>query len=289
MNGVRTSLATPGWAVDPMAEPVVHTVVEVVDEIPEVVTLRVVPTHGEPPVFRPGQVGMVGAFGVGEAAISISSPPTETTFHEYTIRRGGAITGALHRLRRGDQLWVRGPFGTPWDLDHDGDVLVAAGGIGLAPLRSAIYDLLGRRWRYGRIALVVGARRVDDLLYRSEYDRWSAAGVEVFPTIDRPAPAWDGRVGLVPQTVAEVLADAGIDTLRLHALVCGPDVMMRLTAEALIANGTAPGQVQLTLERNMQCGVGRCGHCQLGGLIVCRDGPVVRYPSVASELAIEEW
>lgn len=273
----------------PIAEPIVHTVVDAIDEIPEVVTLRVVPVAGEPRPFRPAQIGMVGAFGIGEAAISISSPPSQTAYHEYTIRRSGAITTALTGLRAGDQLWVRGPFGVPWDLDHDGDVVIAAGGIGLAPLRSAVYHLLKHRWRYGRIALVVGARRPDDLLYRSEFDRWRAAGVEIFPTIDRTMPNWDGRVGLVPEVVAEVLAEASLDTRRLHALICGPDIMMRLTADALVANGTAPERIQLTLERNMQCGIGRCGHCQLGGLIVCRDGPVVRYPRVAAAMRIPEW
>ena len=275
--------------VDHMAEPIVHTVVAVVEEVPEVVTLRVRPAVGEPRTFLPAQVGMVGAFGIGEAAISISSSPSHTEFHEYTIRRAGAITTALTGLRPGDQLWVRGPFGTSWDLDHDGDVVIAAGGIGLAPLRSAVYHLLAHRWRYGRIVLVVGAPRAEDLLYRSEYARWAAAGVEVFATIDDPEPGWDGRVGLVPAVVAEVLADAKLDTRRLHALTCGPDIMMRLTADALVANGMSPERIQLTMERNMQCGVGRCGHCQLGGLIVCRDGPVVRYPQVASSMRIPEW
>ncbi len=269
--------------VDPLLEPNVQRVVAVVDEIPDVVTLRVVPVEGRPFGFLPAQVSMVGAFGVGEAAISISSPPTETTFHEYTIRRAGAITSALTRLRPGDQLWVRGPFGVPWDLDLDGrDVVIAAGGIGLAPLRSAVYRVIEQRARYRRVVLVVGARSASLLLYAGAYDAWRDRGIEVVTTVDVADPGWDGRVGFVPAVVEELDLDAG----NTSALLCGPDVMMRLTADGLVARGVPAEEVQLTLERNMQCGNGLCGHCQLGGLIVCRDGPVVRYPAVAPEFAV---
>ena len=155
--------ATPTF--DPLLVPQVHDVTAVIQEIPNVVTIRCAPVEGEPFDFLPAQIGMVGAFGIGEAAISISSPVTESTFHEYTIRRAGAITSALTRLRPGDQFWVRGPFGTPWDLDLDGrDVVIAAGGIGLAPLRSAVYALLKYRERYGSVTLVVGARGSAHLL-----------------------------------------------------------------------------------------------------------------------------
>lgn len=271
---------------DPMREPSVHVVTDVIDEIDDVVTIRSTPVDGVPHPFRPAQVSMVGAFGVGEAAISISSRPSVEEYREHTIRRAGAITSALTRMRPGDHFWVRGPFGAPWQLDLDGDDLViAAGGIGLAPLRSAVYEVVDHRERFGRVVLVVGARRAADLLYRREYAGWRARGLEVVETIDRPERGWRGAVGFVHEVVDEVVGDAR----RTHAAICGPDVMMRSTAEVLVDAGVEVGRIQLTLERNMQCGTGRCGHCQLGGLLVCRDGPVVPYPRVRTALSIAEW
>jgi NAD(P)H-flavin reductase len=276
-------------AVDPLLVPQVHEVLATRPELPGVVTLRVAPL-GEPPrPFRPAQIGMVGAFGIGEAAISISSATTDRAAHEYTIRRAGAITTALTRLAPGDQLWVRGPFGTPWDLDLDGrDVLIAAGGLGAAPLRSAIHELLRHRARFGEVVVVIGARSPELLLYAGEYASWRSGGIRVVATIDRAADGWGGRVGFVPDVVAAVHGELGLDPARTSALVCGPDVMMRLVAEVLVGGGVPADQVQLTLERNMQCGNGLCGHCQLGPTIVCRDGPVVRYPAVADALAVAE-
>ncbi|MGE0137653.1 MAG: FAD/NAD(P)-binding protein [Ilumatobacteraceae bacterium] len=274
---------------DPLLEPQIHEVLARRDEIPGVVTLRVAPL-GEPPrSFLPAQIGMVGAFGIGEAALSISSAITDRTAHEYTIRRAGAITTALTRLQPGEQLWVRGPFGEPWDLALEGrDVVIAAGGLGLAPLRPAIYELLRRRDRLGEVVVVIGARSPELLLYATAYPSWRAGGIRVVATIDRAADGWGGRVGFVPDVVDAVSHELHLEPDRTSALVCGPDVMMQLVAEVLIGRGVAADDVQLTLERNMQCGNGLCGHCQLGPLIVCRDGPVVRYPMVADVLGVEE-
>lgn len=270
---------------DPLLEPRVHVVHDVVAEIADVVTLRVAPVDGRPAPFLPAQIGMVGAFGIGEAAISISSSPSETRFHEYTIRRAGAITGALTSMAPGDQFWVRGPFGRPWDLEAGRrDVLIVAGGIGLAPLRSAIYAVAEQRRLYGRVVVAIGAQQSSALLYSGEYDSWRARGLDVSTIIDVDEPGWDGPVGFVPQLVAEL----EFDPLRTDVMMCGPDVMMRATASALVDRGVPAEQIQLTLERNMQCGNGLCGHCQLGGLLVCRDGPVVRYPLVAASLAVQE-
>jgi NAD(P)H-flavin reductase len=271
--------------IDPLLVPRVHEVVAIIDEIPEVVTIRCVPVDGEPFPFQPAQIGMVGAFGIGEAAISISSPATESRFHEYTIRRAGAITGALTRMRPGDQFWVRGPFGAPWDLDLDGrEIMLVAGGIGLAPLRSAVYAVIKQRERYGKATLIVGARSSRLLLYQNDYELWREHGLAVFATIDEPEPDWSGRVGFVPSVIDEL----GIGGASTSALICGPDIMMTLAADELIGAGVPPEQVQLTLERNMQCGNDLCGHCQLGPLVVCRDGPVVRYPTVSSSLMAKE-
>jgi anaerobic sulfite reductase subunit B len=276
-------------SVDPLLVPQVHEVLATRAEIPGVVTLRVAPL-GEPTrPFLPAQIGMVGAFGIGEAAISISSATTDRAAHEYTIRRAGAITTALTRLQPGDQLWVRGPFGVPWDLDLAGrDVVIAAGGLGVAPLRSAIYEILRHRDRFGEVVAVIGGRSPELLLFADEYAAWRAGGIRIAATIDRAADGWGGRVGFVPQVVGTVSAELGLDPRNTSALVCGPDIMMQLVAEALVDRGVPADQVQLTLERNMQCGNGLCGHCQLGSLIVCRDGPVVRWPTVAGSLTVPE-
>lgn len=276
-------------SIDPLLVPQVHEVLETRTEIPGVVTLRVAPLDEPPRPFLPAQIGMVGAFGVGEAAISISSAITDRDAHEYTIRRAGAITTALTRLQPGDQLWVRGPFGVPWDLELDGrDVIVAAGGLGVAPLRSAIYELLRHRERFGQVVAVIGARSPELLLYADEYASWRNRGIRIVPTIDRAADGWGGRVGFVHDVVDRVRSELHLDPARTSALVCGPDVMMSCVAGALLRRGVPGEQIQLTLERNMQCGNGLCGHCQLGSLIVCRDGPVVRYPMVADALTAPE-
>jgi NAD(P)H-flavin reductase len=261
-----------------------HVVLDVIDEVPDVVTIRARPLVGAPPTFLPAQVSMVGAFGIGEAAISISSSVAERRFHDYTIRLAGAITGALTSMRPGDQFWTRGPFGSPWQLDGGGHIVIAAGGLGLAPLRSAVYAVLDERRRFSRVTLVVGARQASQLLYAREYDEWRRRGLDVIATIDRPEAGWSGSTGFVPEVVARLdLGDDGVT-----ALLCGPDVMMRLTADALVDRRVPAERIQLTLERNMQCGNGWCGHCQLGHLIVCRDGPVVRYSDVAGLLSVGE-
>jgi NAD(P)H-flavin reductase len=279
--------STTEAAADPMVEPRIHVVRSVRPETPGVITLDVVPVESAPTPFLPAQVSMLGAFGIGEAAISISSSTAITDHHEYTIRRAGAITTALCELRPGDQFTIRGPFGRPWNLDAlRGDVVIAAGGIGLAPLRSAVYALLDAAHEQPdrRVVLVVGARHSEDLLYAGEYDDWRARGLDVVTTIDTTEAGWSGRVGLIP----DVVATLDIDWPNAAALLCGPDIMMRLSADRLIDLGMAPGAIQLTLERNMQCATGRCGHCQLGPVLVCRDGPVVTYPEIADALRVRE-
>jgi NAD(P)H-flavin reductase len=274
-----------GISGDAMVEPRIHVVRSITPETPGVVTLDVVPVDGAPAAFLPAQVGMLGAFGVGEVPISISSASAVADHHEYTIRRAGAVTTALCDLRPGAQLAIRGPFGKPWDLGALSDeIVIAAGGIGLAPLRSAVYALLdttpARPRR--RATLVVGARHSEDLLYAGEYDQWRARGLDVVTTIDVAEHGWSGKVGLIP----DVVASLDLDWPNAAALVCGPDIMMRLTADRLIDLGVASGAIQLTLERNMQCATGRCGHCQLGPVLVCRDGPVVTYPEIADAMRV---
>jgi NAD(P)H-flavin reductase len=188
----------------------------------------------------------------------------------------GAVTRALHAAQPGSLIGVRGPFGTSWDVASAAgrDVVIVAGGIGLAPLRPVVLSALADRSRYGRIVLLTGARTPGDLLYADDLERWRRDGVEVAVTVDRADSGWSGEVGLV----TALIEPAGL----------APDVMMRFTADALAARGIPASQIWVSLERNMRCGVGWCGHCQLGPLLVCRDGPVVSYDRAAALMTVRE-
>ncbi len=258
-------------------------------ELADVVTLGVEPDTDAGARFRPGQFNMLSAFGVGEAAISVSSRPGDNLVG-HTIRDVGPVTHALALARVGDVVGVRGPFGTDWGVgpgpgpdgspgDDGGDVVVVAGGIGLAPLRGAI-DLLAEGRRPGSTTVLVGARSPDQVLFADDLARWSRAGVQVEVTVDVPGPGWTGPVGVV----TGLLDRTRFDPTGAVALVCGPEIMIRFTARALMARGVDPDRIRVSLERNMQCGLGWCGHCQLGPLLLCRDGPVVPYAGVVETL-----
>jgi NAD(P)H-flavin reductase len=229
---------------------------------------------------------MLAAGGAGEVPISISGDPAARVPLRQTIRVVGLATRAICDSRPGDVLGVRGPFGRPWPVaDAEGaDVVVAAGGIGLAPLRPAILQLLAHRERYGRVVLLYGARSPDQILFPGELEAWAARGLDVAVTVDAAGPEWLGRVGVVTRLVRR----ATFDPPSAVALLCGPEVMMRFTAAALTERGVGPDRVHASMERNMQCGVGRCGHCQLGPTLVCRDGPVYRWSELAPWLAVRE-
>jgi NAD(P)H-flavin reductase len=181
---------------------------------------------------------------------------------------------------------VRGPYGTGWDVGvgEGGDVVLVAGGIGLAPLRPAMLELLRHRHRYGRLVLLYGTRSPEDLLYTDELKRWENLGVEILITVDYGTTSWTGRVGLVTTLIAR----AGFDPRSTLALVCGPEIMMRFTATALVERGVSPDKIRVSLERNMRCGVGLCGHCQYRELFVCIDGPVLPFARVAGLLGTRE-
>jgi anaerobic sulfite reductase subunit B len=272
--------------VDPLLVPVPHRLLDIVDELDDVRTLLVAPFHGAPQRFEPAQCGMIGLPGLGEVPISISSDPDELGFHGYTIRRVGPITAALLALRPGDPLIVRGPFGNAWPTAaaEGGDVLVVGGGIGVAPLRSLVLRLAAHRERFGRVELVVGARTADRQLFGGEYERWRSLGIGLHATVDIGSPDWDGHVGLVTDLV-EPLDLRWPDTT---AFVCGPDEMMHHVADQLVDLDVDPTRIQLTLERNMKCGNALCGHCQLGPMVVCRDGPVVSYATIGRYHRIKE-
>lgn len=251
----------------------------------DTVTLTLEPVDGVPLAFEAGQFTMLTAYGAGEVPISISGAPGEALL-EHTIRDVGGVTRVLARTTPGDVLGVRGPLGVGWQAEDvgGGDLVVVAGGIGLAPVRPAVLQALAARVPCARIVVLVGARTPADLLYVDELETWRRSGVDVDVTVDRADASWGGRVGLV--TV--LLEAARFDPSRALALVCGPEVMMRHVARALVARGVPAHRVRLSMERNMKCGVGLCGHCQLREFLLCVDGPVLEYDRLASLLAVPE-
>lgn len=264
-----------------------YRVVERVQELADTATLVLEPL--DPPLgpMRPGQFLMLWAFGVGEVPISLAGLPDDAGRITHTIRAVGAVTRALVAAQPGDVLGVRGPFGTPWDLDVAAgrDLLVVAGGIGLAPLRPVVLAALADRDRYGRVVLLVGTRSPDLLLYADELHDWRARfDLDVLVTVDAAPPTWRGEVGVV----TGLLPRAGVDPARTTAFVCGPEIMMRLTARALLAHGVDPAAIQVSLERNMACAVAQCGHCQIGPVFVCREGPVFPWDRAAALLEVRE-
>ncbi|MGO8960462.1 MAG: FAD/NAD(P)-binding protein [Streptosporangiaceae bacterium] len=254
-------------------------------ETHDTVSLTLEPAAEPIGAFRPGQFTMLYAFGVGEIPISVSGPAGQPVLIQ-TIRAVGAVSRALCAAGPGDLVGVRGPFGTSWDQgDATGqDLLLVAGGIGLAPLRPALLAALADRPRYRRIIVLAGARSPAELLFDGELPDWRDQGAEVSVIVDKADARWTGNVGVVTQLIGQ----AALDPPHTTALICGPEVMMRLTARSLLAAGLIAARIRLSLERNMQCGVAVCGHCQLGPLLLCRDGPVVSYPVAESLLAVRE-
>ena len=265
--------------------PARYQVTERLAETYDTVTLDLRPVDQPIRTPQPGQFTMLYAPGIGEVPVSVSGTGTGGVLVQ-TVRAVGAVTRALCGRGPGQLVGVRGPYGTHWDVSSaaGGDLLVVAGGIGLAPLRGALLAALGQRDRYRRVVVLIGARSPEELVFGHELKQWRAAGAEVEVTVDRATAGWAGQVGVVTQ----LLPRADIDAARTTALVCGPEVMMRLTARDLLALGVPATRVRVSLERNMRCGVAECGHCQLGPLLLCRDGPVVSYAEAAPLMAIRE-
>jgi len=229
--------------------------------------------------FAPGQFNMVYMPATGEVPISISGDPRDPGVQVHTIRAYGAVTSRMRTLKKGDIVGLRGPFGTFWPLTDlkDHDIVLCAGGIGIAPLRPALYAILAQREAFGKVTLLYGERTPGDLIYRREMERWRGRfDLEILVTVDSARQGWRGNVGVVTTLMSRLR----IDPMGTYALLCGPQIMMRYAIEALIGRGLDQGRIFISMERNMQCGIGLCGHCQAGPLFVCRDGPVFRYTDV---------
>ncbi len=257
-------------------------------ETADTFTLELEPANGAGELaFAAGQFNMLYVFGVGEVPVSISGDPTKPKTLAHTIRSVGAVTKGMRRLKRGDVLGVRGPFGSHWPIEEaeGNDVVIVAGGIGLAPLRPALHQLLSQREKYGRVVLLYGARSPSEILYRRELEQWRGRfDLDVHVTVDRAIGAWKGNVGVVTTLIPR----ATFDALSAVALVCGPEVMMRFTVLELQKRGIGAENIFLSLERNMKCGISHCGHCQFGPAFICKDGPVFRYDRLRPIFGLRE-
>lgn len=278
---------TDRLAVDPML-PRPFRVASARRELRDTRTLRLeAAADGGGVPFSPGQFNMLYLFGVGEIPISFSGDPAKPSPVVHTIRAVGAVSTGLAALKKGAQIGLRGPFGSGWPLaEAEGaDVIVIAGGIGLAPLRPAIYHLLAHRQQYGRLAILYGARSPAELLYARELERWRGRfDLEASVTVDYAAEAWRGRVGVV----TELIEDLQVDPDNTVAMVCGPEIMMRFTVRELENRGLGSDRIYVSMERNMKCAVGFCGRCQLGPTFVCKDGPVFPWARLAPFLEVRE-
>lgn len=288
-SGVRPpAVACSGSTVRNPWLPHAARIVEVTDEAPGVKTYRLRFTDAEAAskyVCGPGQFNMLYVPGYGESAISVSRIATDGGDLLHTIRTAGDVTRKIESLPVGGTLGLRGPFGSQWPLESSAgrDVVLVAGGIGLAPLRPVIDDLVARRERYDRATLIYGARSPELLLYRREYAAWRAAGVNVLETVDRADEGWSGAIGVVTLLLDRLRP---LRPERTTVMICGPETMMQFSLASAVRRGVAPSDVWLSMERNMQCAVGLCGHCQFGPEFICKDGPVFAAERIASLLRV---
>lgn len=263
-------------------------VTERIRETDDTITLVLAAADGGDPLhFSPGQFTMVYVYGVGEVPLSISGDPARPEALVHTVRAVGAVTDAICDLLPHDTVGIRGPYGAHWPIAEstDRDIVVVAGGIGLAPVRPAIHHVLEHRDEYASVSIVYGSRSPDDLLYTDDVRDWKARfDTNVQITVDRGDAGWLGDVGVVTPLLNR-LAFVPENTT---AIVCGPEIMMRVVAKDLVQRGVAADDIHVSLERNLKCGIGYCGHCQIGAAFVCKDGPVVPYARVAHRLGMEE-
>ncbi|MCU0838190.1 MAG: FAD/NAD(P)-binding protein [Rhodospirillales bacterium] len=265
-----------------------YLVDRVTADVSDTFTLVLKPQYGtEQFAFRPGQFNMLYLYGVGEVPISISGDPNDPQRLVHTVRALGTVTAAMQKLKRGSVVGVRGPFGSSWPIDQaeGADIVIIAGGVGLAPLRPAIYAILARRERYGRFVILYGARSPKDILFSRQLERWrSRLDTFVDVTVDRATGAWHGNVGVV----TGLIGHGGFDADHTVAMICGPELMIRYGVLTLIDRGVRTNNIYVSMERNMKCAVGFCGHCQWGGNFVCRDGPVFSFDQIADIFQVRE-
>lgn len=257
-------------------------------ETRDTISLTLTPEEGEADFpFLPGQFNMVSILGLGEVAISISGDPNQPDQVVHTIRSVGLATQAISAAASGSVVAIRGPYGRGWPLDvaYGKDVVVIAGGLGLAPLRPLLYEVLRQREKFGRFEVIYGARSPQDLIYYEELQQWRARADARFQvTVDAAGRDWYGDVGLVTQRVP----DARFDAKNAVAFLCGPEIMMRFASQALETRGLPLDSIYVSMERNMRCGIGQCGHCQLGPYLLCRDGPVLSYRALEPCLRVRD-
>ncbi len=237
--------------------------------------------------FVPGQFNMIYLPGFGEVAISICSDPNSPRVMDHTIRYAGSVTRALGRLRVGDTVGMRGPYGNPWpmQLAEGKDLMIVSGGIGLAPLRPVILEVLHRRKSFGRVLLLYGGRTPQDLLYTDEFEKWQEGGIEMNVSVDRADENWRGQVGVIPMAFYRIR----LDHRNTMVFSCGPEIMMRFVIYEAMARRIPKEAIYVSMERNMKCAIGFCGHCQLGPVFICKQGPVFRFSAIEPFFGKEEF
>ena len=259
--------------------PEIATVCETVQETPTIKTFRVKfnsPDRMKAFTFEPGQVGQLSVFGVGESTFVINSPPTRMDYLQFSVMLAGEVTSKLHSLSPGDQVGVRAPLGNwfPYESMKGKNIVFVGGGIGMAPLRTLLLFMLDNRKDYKDISLLYGARSPEDMAFKSDLPDWTTRkDMTTVLTIDREAPGWPHKVGLIPN----VLLEMNPPSKNTVAVTCGPPIMIKFTLQALAKLGFGDDQIVTTLEKRMKCGVGICGRCNIGTKYVCVDGPVFTY------------
>jgi NAD(P)H-flavin reductase len=287
---INTSAHSAGYA-DKLLLPHWAEIVKIIPEAEGVSTLIFKFTDPEVQKryhFEPGQFNMLYIPNYGEAAISMSSDlESANGLLVHTIRHIGNVSRAASRLKVGDVVGIRGPFGTSWPLDaiEGMDVVIACGGIGLPPLRGAIQRIVRNREKFGKVLLLYGARTPKDLMFPTEYEPWQKAGIEIQVTVDRGDENWTGRVGVVPMW----FYNFKVDPHKTAVLTCGPEIMMRFVIFEALARRIPPARIYVSLERNMKCGQGACGHCQQGPFFICKDGPVFPFSALEKIFNVEEY
>lgn len=279
-----------GIKVDPMV-PKLFKIEKIRKELQDTFTLYLAPLDSEPSdqefSFLPGQFNMLYSFGAGEVPVSISGSPSKKGSVIHTIRAVGGVTKNMQELQVGDNVGLRGPFGRPWPLDQarGQDVLIIAGGLGLAPLRPLIYQILEERAQYGKVTLLYGGRSPEELLFTDELSEWTQnSKMKILLTVDKPSFNWSGNVGVVPSLISKV----NLDAQNTVAMICGPEVMMRFSVPPLIKQGLSSEKIFISMERNMKCAVGFCGRCQYREFFTCKDGPVFSWEQIRQHIEKRE-